>query len=253
MLTNQDTEKLQKAAQSITAKQNELSSEELQAFLSLITFINGGNYSAAEGISYIYILKNGIVKHTNNRLLQMHLKNFIEVCNKCFSVASVNTRKTGTNPSASKKKSNGKPIITVATVNSTGIVTAVAAGNAKITATNGDVKSEICRVSVKSPAPIRNNYGTATNNGNSHAAALVVASLGYTATHRLLTEDELRGFSKTELRILRNEIYARHGRKFKSTDLQQYFLKQSWYRPLYDEVSLTDIEQRNVEFIKQYE
>jgi len=38
--------------------------------------------------------------------------------------------------------------------------------------------------------------------------------------------------SKTpkELRLLRNEIYARHGRKFKSKDLTETFSKQSWYR-----------------------
>ena len=34
-----------------------------------------------------------------------------------------------------------------------------------------------------------------------------------------------------ELRILRNEIYAKHGRIFESKDLKDYFGKYGWYRP----------------------
>ena len=32
----------------------------------------------------------------------------------------------------------------------------------------------------------------------------------------------------------RNEIFARHGRKFKSEDLQAYFNSKSWYTPIYE-------------------
>ncbi|MBN1574430.1 MAG: YARHG domain-containing protein [Deltaproteobacteria bacterium] len=46
---------------------------------------------------------------------------------------------------------------------------------------------------------------------------------------RYITVSELGGCSCWELRILRNEIYARHGRKFKSKDLQDYFAGQPWY------------------------
>jgi hypothetical protein len=34
-----------------------------------------------------------------------------------------------------------------------------------------------------------------------------------------------------ELRILRNEIYAKHGRIFESKDLRDYFGKCTWYHP----------------------
>ncbi|GEM_PF-6480028 len=44
-----------------------------------------------------------------------------------------------------------------------------------------------------------------------------------------LTDMELSGCSCWDLKILRNEIYARHGRKFKSKDLQDYFFAQPWY------------------------
>ena len=36
--------------------------------------------------------------------------------------------------------------------------------------------------------------------------------------------------SKIDLRIMRNEIYARHGYVFKDNELRNYFEKQSWYR-----------------------
>ena len=36
------------------------------------------------------------------------------------------------------------------------------------------------------------------------------------------------------LRILRNEIFARHGYQFKSNYLQEYFSKFEWYLPVSD-------------------
>jgi hypothetical protein len=74
-------------------------------------------------------------------------------------------------------------------------------------------------------------------------------------SERLLTEEDIRGFSKPELRILRNEIYARHGHIFKSKDLRDYFSAKDWYNPQYEDVSglLNTIEKKNVEFIKKHE
>jgi hypothetical protein len=47
-----------------------------------------------------------------------------------------------------------------------------------------------------------------------------------------------------ELRLLRNEIYARHGYVFKSQDLNEYFEKQSWYKenPQFTENRLSEKE-----------
>ncbi|MGH9907612.1 MAG: YARHG domain-containing protein [Pyrinomonadaceae bacterium] len=47
--------------------------------------------------------------------------------------------------------------------------------------------------------------------------------------NRLITENLLKGLSLHELRLLRNEIYARHGRLFRAPWLQQYFWSQPWY------------------------
>jgi len=48
---------------------------------------------------------------------------------------------------------------------------------------------------------------------------------------KLITEAQLHGLSLHELRLLRNEIYARHGRIFKTLWLDQYFGGQPWYDP----------------------
>lgn len=50
---------------------------------------------------------------------------------------------------------------------------------------------------------------------------------------RHLTMDEVLAVSSDELRIGRNEIYARHGRQFNDDELQSYFNSKSWYYPRY--------------------
>ncbi|TKH23672.1 YARHG domain-containing protein [Bacillus wiedmannii] len=71
---------------------------------------------------------------------------------------------------------------------------------------------------------------------------------------RKLTSAELTYLSKEQLKIARNEIYARHGNIFQTKDMQAYFSKQSWYRENpYFTGKLTDIETYNVELIKSRE
>lgn len=69
-----------------------------------------------------------------------------------------------------------------------------------------------------------------------------------------LTYPDISGFSKKELRIARNEIYARYGYIFESKDLQNYFKSQSWYipNPSYNG-DLSAVEKYNVDFIKSFE
>ena len=45
-----------------------------------------------------------------------------------------------------------------------------------------------------------------------------------------LIRDDLEGKTGEELRIARNEIYARHGRRFNDKTLQWYFDAKSWYQ-----------------------
>lgn len=71
---------------------------------------------------------------------------------------------------------------------------------------------------------------------------------------RKLTSTDLTYLSKEQLKIARNEIYARHGHMFQTKDMQEYFSKQSWYRENpYFTGNLTDIETYNVELIKSRE
>lgn len=77
----------------------------------------------------------------------------------------------------------------------------------------------------------------------------------------LLTDAEVSGISKDQLRIGRNEILARHGRRFNDQALQQYFDSKSWYNGTIspDEFDvnldsrLNDVERANIEIIKKYE
>lgn len=75
---------------------------------------------------------------------------------------------------------------------------------------------------------------------------------------RKLKKSDLRGLSIEELRIARNEIYARHGRMFDDKKLQKYFDSQSWYEGTvpaseFSEDVLSSVEKKNVAFIRQFE
>ena len=62
-------------------------------------------------------------------------------------------------------------------------------------------------------------------------------------------------YSIEELRIIRNEIFARYGHQFKSPDLKEYFESQSWYQPTSSDVTnqLTELEKLNAQLIKYVE
>ncbi|MCA1634183.1 MAG: protein kinase [Acidobacteria bacterium] len=70
-----------------------------------------------------------------------------------------------------------------------------------------------------------------------------------------LTRDDLAALSPTELRILRNAVFARYGRTFQTAELQNYFKARPWYKPRLDfnEGMLTAGDRVNAEFIKSFE
>lgn len=72
---------------------------------------------------------------------------------------------------------------------------------------------------------------------------------------RQLTLGELSGLSARDLTLMRNEIYARHGRIFKDTQLRAYFHAQAWYHESsrYSDAMLNGFERRNIQFILQYQ
>jgi hypothetical protein len=71
----------------------------------------------------------------------------------------------------------------------------------------------------------------------------------------LITVAQLSNLSRRDLRLLRNTIYARHGRAFKSMLLQQYFDNMEWYQvdPEFTDKRLSKIDTTNVRLIKSVE
>jgi len=70
---------------------------------------------------------------------------------------------------------------------------------------------------------------------------------------RLLTAADLSKLSKPELRIAKNEIFARRGRYFEAPDLKAHFERSSWYSPTTWNPRLNSIEEANVALIGQFE
>ena len=72
-----------------------------------------------------------------------------------------------------------------------------------------------------------------------------------------VTSDDLKGFTYAEAQMAINEIYARHGRKFNDSDIQEYFDSQNWYHGTiapedFDEALLSQVEKNNIDFISAY-
>jgi len=75
-------------------------------------------------------------------------------------------------------------------------------------------------------------------------------------TENIFISDALAFLSQDELRLLRNLIYAKHGKIFKTSDLSNYFSKFfEWYTPLYDDVDnlLSENEKQNIKLIQLFE
>lgn len=115
------------------------------------------------------------------------------------------------------------------------------------------------------------NSGSGSNSGNSSQSGGNGNGQGSAATpddvilwgisSRYIDESELYNYSAGQLRLIRNEIFALHGRIFRSQDLRDYFSQKSWYVPTYDPDNfdanmfdyLNDYEAANLKVILNYE
>ncbi len=73
-----------------------------------------------------------------------------------------------------------------------------------------------------------------------------------------LTGEDLLEADASTLRLARNEIFARHGRKFDTSDLQDYFSQKNWYHAeidpaAFDENVFNDFEKKNLDLIRTAE
>ena len=113
------------------------------------------------------------------------------------------------------------------------------------------------------------NSGSGSNSGNSSqsggngqgSAATPDDVILWGISSRYIDESELYNYSAGQLRLIRNEIFALHGRIFRSQDLRDYFSQKSWYVPTYDPDDfdanmfdyLNDYEAANLKVILNYE
>ena len=75
---------------------------------------------------------------------------------------------------------------------------------------------------------------------------------------RYLSEADLSGLTHEQLCFARNEIYARHGRQFKTPQIAAYFNSKSWYHGTISPADFTpdvfnQYEKANISLIQQYE
>lgn len=98
---------------------------------------------------------------------------------------------------------------------------------------------------------------TGTDDGNGGASTGSGAAAPPYFMTRTVTEKDLQGKSDWELDVMRNEIYARHGRWFNRDDLQNHFDSQPWYAPKYSPAEfpigmLTEEQRSNAVLIQNY-
>lgn len=101
------------------------------------------------------------------------------------------------------------------------------------------------------------NSGNGTNNQAKPAAKGVAQETQYDwLSTRYATYDDIKNMDKGQIRVLKNAIFARHGRRFKDPNLRAYFNSQSWYNPTRDEVppkEFNKFENYNIKFLLKYE
>ncbi len=94
-----------------------------------------------------------------------------------------------------------------------------------------------------------------SNASNQDKITTVHGEYPFTGT-KLISSKDLKLYSKSELKLMRNEIFARHGFVFKhGGELDNYFRGQNWYHanPNYSNDSLNLYEKANIHIIVEEE
>ncbi len=104
-----------------------------------------------------------------------------------------------------------------------------------------------------------NDYGYVYDGDDFKSGGLVTSHwddfiIGWSDSSRL-TESDICRLTPIELTYARNEIYARHGRRFNSTELQDYFDSKWWYTidDDFEDSDLSALEKANAELIRNYQ
>ena len=89
---------------------------------------------------------------------------------------------------------------------------------------------------------------------------LFVSFIGLTEEQVIVPQD-LEGKTLPQIYMMRNEIFARRGRPFKTYELNNYFRSQDWYQigvnedgiVTYSDDRLTEIDRTNIEVLLEKE
>ncbi len=70
-------------------------------------------------------------------------------------------------------------------------------------------------------------------------------------SERRLNENDIVYLTEWGHKVMLNEIYARHGMRFRDEQLNRHFMRQKWYHPRNGNVyaGLTPIEKQNISFL----
>ena len=103
-------------------------------------------------------------------------------------------------------------------------------------------------------------YATENNNNGNDGSGYGIyedkfEKLWEIGSTRDYTEEDLRGWNKDDLNILRNYFFARNNFYFGSKQLRDHFSKYAWYQPVHKEVGdwFSDLQINNVQYIKKLE
>lgn len=75
------------------------------------------------------------------------------------------------------------------------------------------------------------------------------------ASNTLLSKADVENLTNSDLVVIRNTIYARHGYSFKYRPLRVFFDEQEWYIPVRADIkqTFTEIEKHNIQLLLKYE
>jgi serine/threonine protein kinase len=126
---------------------------------------------------------------------------------------------------------------------------------------NNDNRSNDNRTSSNNSSQSNNNNSASANNSSTSNSPSSPSGDAYSRAEskvvsgNVISESDLAGLSAYQLQLLRNAVFARHGRLFKTPELQRYFDSKSWYSPRagYTDDELTSSDRSNVELIKAAE
>lgn len=111
--------------------------------------------------------------------------------------------------------------------------------------------SRTTQTSMSSVDAITSTTSPAVDGHNSYLLPTNTEYIGY---------NDLEGFTREEVMLIRNELYARHGYNFQDEKIRAYFNSQSWYEPIpgvdastFDTAVFNGYERTNLETILAYE